>query len=340
MSASRRDTAPSYDDRLVKVATWYREHGDPEEGGWPMHWGETPGSRRASLLGTAYGLAIIRYARDPITADHVQGALRFALDEKRTWSGTRHPVYMIHAATEWPETLIDGGMGSHALVSTAHVHQRIVAALDWLARNRNGNGWPAYPDGGHLCLSWTAKVLYALGRLRERGDPYRADESLTAMIRSAVETLLEHQLPADSAAEGAWPFCGESTTPSIATTALIVIALSHRHVESASTPDQQQRWRNAYQAGAGWLLDHHQEWEENEHGEHDPELDDNWQFAVWSLAPARASPRGPTPATPSSPAASASPSIAGAATGALAGTSTGTASAATRTGALSSSDRH
>jgi len=302
MSPLHRDTRVSYDDRLAEVASWYRDHADPARGGWPMRWGETrEATDRPSLIGTAYGLAVLRYARTPVTDDHVQAALRFALDPGRTWTSTRHPVYTIHAATEWPETLAEDGMGPGALVTPEHVHARIAAALDWLAANRTDDGWPSssFPDG-HRCLAWTAKVLYTFGRLRQRGDPYRADETITDQIRSAADLLLElrHRLD-DGSTSGAWPFCGDNNnSPSIATTALIVIALSHRDVESAGTPEQQERWREAYRAGANWLLEQHGLWEDNEHGEHDPETDDDWQFAIWSLAPRACLSAGVSPNNP------------------------------------------
>jgi len=291
------DATISYHGRLAAVAAWYRNHADAE-GGWPMHWRETPAGRRPSLIGTAYGLAVVRYARTPVTDPDVQRALRFALDTKRTWSSTRHPVYTILAATEWPEALTDGGMGDKPIVTAPHVHQRIHDALEWLAHNQGGAGWPGSP-GGHLCMPWTAKALYALGRLRSRGNPYTADETIVRLIRDAAELLVDRQHPETEAERsGAWPFCGETTRPSIAVTALAVIALSHRGVETAGTPEQQERWRDAYRAGAGWLLDHHHDWERNESGEHDPVADDDWQFALWSLAPRACLSAGTDPSHP------------------------------------------
>ena len=300
MNPSQRDMALSYDDRLAEVATWYRERAHPETGGWPMRWAETEAAMEPpSLIATAYGLSVLRYARTPVSDPHVQAALRFALDGQRTWRSTRHPVYVIQAATEWPEALVEAGMGKSALMTADEVHARIADAVTWLTEHRTGaSGWPNSP-GGHLCLPWTAKTLYTFGRLRQRGDPYRADEAITELVRAAADLLLEkrHTLP-DGSHTDAWPFCGSETEPSVAATALAVIALSHRDVESAGLPEQQERWRDAYQHGASWLLEHHELWEENEHGEHDPVANDNWQFAVWSLAPRACLSAGVSPSNP------------------------------------------
>lgn len=288
------DATLSYHGRLAAVASWYRDHADPD-GGWPMHWRETPAGRRPSLIGTAYGLAVVRYARTPVADENVQRALRFALDPVRTWSSTRHPVYTILAATEWPEALTDGGMGNDAAITAAHVHGRVRDALDWLTRERAGAGWPGSP-GGHICVPWTAKVLYALGRLRSRGNPYSSDEAIVELIRNAADLLSDGNTGGERF--GAWPFCGGMDRPSVAVTSLAVIALSHRGVETAGTSDQQQHWREAYHAGAGWLLDHHHDWERSESGEHDPVADDDWQFALWSLAPRACLSAGTDPSHP------------------------------------------
>jgi hypothetical protein len=237
-----------------------------------------------SILGTSYVLAILKYARTPFAHPRVQAGTRFLLESKgkHWWRAPRHPVHTILGLTEWPDATTGSGIAGARL--SREVQATLLEALGLLGRQRERGGWPA-TVGGHRCIAWTANVVYALGRLRERGVGGEVGKKTLALLRPAVDLLLAQQLDDDGRGQ-AWPRCGEVVVGDVPNTALAVIALSHRHVESAARdPDEQERWGIAYRAGRDWLLANHTLWEKAEYGEHDAEAADGWRHVVWSLAP-------------------------------------------------------
>ncbi len=284
----------SYDALLRRLAVHYLANPAPEGGGWAMRRGERP--LRGSILGTAYALSILRYAGYQPAQPEIRAGLLFlaiqASEDKRrpqTEWAVRHAVHTILGLTEWSTQRIRESLGEtpDAVALAKSVEEATDYSVDWLRTHRRADSaWSAEPSPGstatesetgespHLCIAWTASVLYALSRLRERG------RSELDLIEESRQWVIDQALAGD--AVGAWPICGRSE-PGIANTALAVIALSHRHALTGSSADSQAQM--AAEAGRDWLLAHVAEWRDNEAGEDDPAADDGWQHVVWSLAP-------------------------------------------------------
>jgi hypothetical protein len=277
-----------YVARLNKVRDRYLAHVS-RDGGWPTYLGEQGGGEQpSSILGTAYSLAILRYALVPVEHERIQKALGFLVKEAAAsnWTRSRQATHTILGLSEWPEAMVEGAVPSvPGLVPAEKVIEAINQATAWLLSNRvnENTAWPNL-TGGHACYAWTASALYSLGRLRQRG--YHTNE-LREVITDAVEWLLESRLPPKSDDFGAWPACGEQTnpTPSLANTAFVVLALSHRGVASIADDPDNGEWAQAYKKASDWLLENRSSWQWREQGEVDAVTEDGWQHILWSLVP-------------------------------------------------------
>jgi hypothetical protein len=275
-----------YEDRLQAVASRYREMQNPD-GGWPMRLGGDA-SEESSILGTSYGLSILRWAGAAHDDPVVRRGLHFLVtvangqvdgpDGVPRWLKTRHPVAVILGLTEWRDALLDPNDDT---VATA-----VTQSLRWLREHIEDETGPAWPGvlSKHRCWAWTSIVLFALGRLRARSVLYRRDVDLNQLIVRTVRGLNRGQLRGDEHTDGSWPACAyepqRTAQPSAANTALAVIALSHRYVEAVSPEGGR-----SYELGRDWLLRTGSTWSRNENGEFDPAANDGWQHLVWSLAP-------------------------------------------------------